>query len=92
MVLSIALSNPRWLQEDFITLVGLFYRVGLNTNVGKTVRIFCYPCRAEGKHSEAAYRNRMKGAGPSYQERQWGWIQRKEYGEEMALGLLAGHM
>ena len=33
----VALSDPRWLQGDFITLVGLFDRVGLKTNVGNTV-------------------------------------------------------
>ena len=34
----------------------------------------------------------MKGAVHLYRERQRGWIQRKEYREEMALGLLAGHV
>ena len=33
----VALSNPRWLQWDFTTLVGLFDRMGLQKNVGKTV-------------------------------------------------------
>ena len=33
----VASSNPRWLQWAFTTLVGLFDRVGLKTNTGKTV-------------------------------------------------------
>ena len=41
---------------------------------------------------EAAYEIRMMGAGPSYQERQRGQVQCTECREEMALGLLAGHM
>ena len=30
-------SDSRWIQGAFITLVGLFNRVGLDTNFGKTV-------------------------------------------------------
>ena len=33
----VILSDPRWLQSAFNTLVGLFDRVGLHTNVRKTV-------------------------------------------------------
>ena len=44
----VASSNPRWLQWDFATLVELFDRVGLKTNVGKTVSMTCRPCPAAG--------------------------------------------
>ena len=37
-------SDPRWLQGAFSTLVGLFGRVGLNTNAGKTVVMVCCLC------------------------------------------------
>ena len=40
----VALSYPRWLQGSFSTLFGLFYRVGLRTNFGKTVRMVFRPC------------------------------------------------
>ena len=40
----VALSDPRWLQGAFNTLVNLFDRVGLQTNVGKTVGMVCHPC------------------------------------------------
>ena len=66
--------------------VGLFERVGLNTNVRKTVRMVCRPCQTEVTQSEAAYGQRMTGAGPSYRERQRVWVQCAECREEMALG------
>ena len=87
----VASLDPRWLQGAFITLVSLFDRVGLRTNVRKTVGMVCSPCQAAGTHSEAAYRRRMTGEGPSYQELQKGRVQCMECGEEMAAGYLAGH-
>ena len=73
-------------------MVRLFGRVGLKTNVGKTVRMVCRPFQAVGTHSEAEYGRRMTGAGPLYRERQRVRIQCKECREEMALMSLAGHM
>ena len=37
----VALSDPCWIQWAFNTLVVLFDRVGLQTNVGKTVSMTC---------------------------------------------------
>ena len=65
----VALSDPRWLQGAFSTLVGLFDSVGLRTNVGKTVGMVCRPFQAAGTQLEAAYGIRMMGEGPSYRER-----------------------
>ena len=39
----LASSDPQWLQWAFTQLVGLFDRVGLNTNSGKTVSMTCRP-------------------------------------------------
>ena len=39
-------SDPAWIQGAFTTLVGLFDRVALLTNVGKTVSMVCHPCQA----------------------------------------------
>ena len=39
----VASSEPAWLQGAFNSLVGLFDRVGLQTNVGKTVVMVCHP-------------------------------------------------
>ena len=62
----VSLSDPRWLHVAFITLVSLFYSVGLKTNVVKKVRMVCHPCQAVGTQSEAACRIRMTGAGTLY--------------------------
>ena len=65
----VALSDPRWLQWAFNTLVGLFDCVGLQTNVGKTVSMTCRPCPTSGNQSEVAYGRKMTGEGPMYLER-----------------------
>ena len=58
--------DPRWIQGVFNTLVGLFDRVGLRTNVGKTVGMICRPCQLAGNQSEAAYGIRITGEVPIY--------------------------
>ena len=40
----VASSYPRWLKWAFNALDGLFERVCLRTNVGKTVSMTCRPC------------------------------------------------
>ena len=45
MVASLELG---WLQGAFNAMLGLFDRVGLRTNVGKTVRMVFHPCQAAG--------------------------------------------
>lgn len=57
----IASTDPDWLQGAFETLIGLFNRMGLRTNVGKTVRMICLPCHVVGNNSEVAYEWWMKG-------------------------------
>ena len=39
----VALSDPQWIQDAFSTLVGLFDRVVLRTNAGKTVGMIYRP-------------------------------------------------
>ena len=41
-------SDPRWLQGNFVTLLVLFYRVGLKTNGIKTVTMVYRPFQAAG--------------------------------------------
>ena len=65
----VALSDPCWLQGAFNTLVGLFYRVILRTNVGKTVGMVCHPCQAASNLTTEAYGRRFTGVGPNYRER-----------------------
>ena len=64
----VASSEPCWIQGAFDTLVGLFDRVGLRTNVGETVDMICRPFQVAVNQSEAAYRRRITGKGISYRE------------------------
>ena len=71
----VLLSDPAWLQGSFTALLGLFDRVGLQTNVGKNVRMVCHPCQAgAGNRTGEAYGRRITGEGRSYAERQREWI------------------
>ena len=80
----VALSDPRWLQGTFNTLVDLFDRVGLRTNVRKTASMVCHSCQAMGNQSEAAYGRRLSVEGPTYRDKKKGRVQCRECGEEMA--------
>ena len=51
----VASSDLIWIQEVISTLVGLFDRVGLKTNIRKTFGIVCCLCQAAGMQSDAAY-------------------------------------
>ena len=88
----VALSDPRWIQGSFNTLVSLFYRVGLRTNFGKTVGMVCHSCQAAGNLLEALYGRRVMGEGPTYRERLKGQVSFRECGELMAEGYLTSLM
>ena len=62
----VASSDPCWLQGDFKTLVGLFDRVGLRENVGKTFGMVCHPYQVARNLSEAVYGRRVTGEGLTY--------------------------
>ena len=61
----VALSEPRWLQGAFNTLVGMFDRVGLRKNIRNTVKMVCHLCQAAGNLSTEAYGRRVTGVGPT---------------------------
>ena len=88
----VASSDLGWIQWDFSTLVGLFDRVGLNANVGKTFGMVYRSCQVVGTQLEAGYKRWMTGAGPSYQERQHVWLHFIECGEDIELGSLAVYL
>ena len=88
----VAFLESGWLPEAFITLVGLFERVGRKMKVRNMVGMVCRPYQATRTQSEAQQEQRMKVAGPSYQERQHAWVQCLGFGEEMSLWLLAVHL
>ena len=49
----IASSEPGCIQGGFSTIVGLFERLGLKTNVGKMVGMVFRLCQVAGTHLEA---------------------------------------
>ena len=89
----VVLSNPAWLQGAFTALVGLFDRVGLRTNIGKTVSMFCDPCQVGAGHrTEEAYGRRITGEGGSYAERQRDRVECMECGEQLEIGSMLSHL
>ena len=80
----VALSDPRWIYSTVNTLYGLFDRVGLRTNFGKTVGMVCHPCQAVGNLLKAAYGRRVTGEGPTYRERLKGQVSCRACGELLA--------
>ena len=57
----VASLDPAWIQGTFNAMVGLFDRVGLQTNVRKTVSMVCHPCQVAGNITQAAYTRRIIG-------------------------------
>ena len=54
--------NPPGSRGAFTALLGIFDRMGLMKNVGKTVSIVCHPCQAgAGNRTEEAYGRRITG-------------------------------
>ena len=89
----VASSDPAWLQGAFSALVAIFCRVGLQTNVGKTVSMACHPCRAgAGNRTEAAYSWRLTGLGKTYAEIQRERVACGECGAVIAVGSMPSHL
>ena len=59
----IASTQLEWIQGAFDALMGMLNRVGLRTNVGKTVVMICQTCCYFGKHSDMVYELKMTGEG-----------------------------
>ena len=87
----VASSDPRWLQWVFTTLVGLFERVGMKMNTGKTVSMTCRPCPAVRNRSEVAYGHTMTEEGPTYLEKKRERMECSDCGKELAVGSLDIH-
>ena len=88
----VASSDPGWLQGAFNTLVSLFDRLGLWTNVGETVVMVCHTCQAAGNLTTEAYRRRVTGVGPTYRERLKGQVAYGGCGDILAVGSLSSHI
>ena len=87
----IASSDTQWLQWAFTQLVGLFDRVGINMNTGKTVSITCRPCKAAGNRLEEAYGRLMTGEGLTFRERKREMVECGDCVKEVASGSLDSH-
>ena len=86
-------SEPAWIQGAINSLVAIFYRVGLLTNVGKTVSMVCHPCRAGARNwTEEAYGRRLTEERRSYAERQREKVARRECREVLAVGSMSSHL
>ena len=86
-------SDPAWLKGAFTSLLGIFYRVGLMTNVGKTVSIVCHPCQVgAGNRTEEAYKRRITGEVRSYAERQQECVECVECGEILVIRSMSSHL
>ena len=81
-------SDPSWIQWAFNAIVVLFERVGLITNVGKTVSMTCRPCPASGNHSEVAYGRKTTGEGSTYRKKLKERVECGDCGKGVAAGLL----
>ena len=87
----VASSDPQWIQWAFTKLVGLFDRVGLNTNTGKTVSMTCRPCTTAGNRLEEVYGRLMAGEGLTFRERKRERVECGDCGNEVAAGSLESH-
>ena len=64
----VASTDLIWLQSEFNFLAGLFDRVGLQTNVRKTVGMVCRPCWESRVRAVKSYARSMTGEGRIFKE------------------------
>ena len=80
------------LQVALCVFTGLFDRVGLQTNVKKTVGMVCQLCYIVDGHSEVTYTRNMTGMGPFLGEWQQERVRCSECEVKLAVGLLEDHL
>ena len=85
----VASTDPLWLHNEFDTLTVLFYRLGLNMNVCKTMGMVCHTFRAAGVRAYESYIRQIMGTGRRYKEIQWERVNYPEYGKDLTRGSLA---
>ena len=88
----VAAVDPVWLQGAFNALVGLFDRLGLRTNVGKTFGMVCHPYQAAGTLTTEACRRRITVTGQYYRERLKDQVACGECGEMLAVESLSSYL
>ena len=86
-------SDPAWPHGAFSALVAIFNRVGLRTNIRKTVSIAYQPCQAgAGNRTEVEYSRRLTGLGKTYTERQTEKLACRDCGTVIAVGSMLIHL
>ena len=88
----LASRSPEFLQQAFTCLIGLFERVGLQTNVDKTKTMTCFPGYIGGRMLSPAYKRRMTGEGESIRDRQRRRVECPQCGTPLHSGSLLQHM
>jgi len=88
----IGARDPEWLQYSFNKLVGLFGRVGLETNTKKTQVMIGQPQFIPGPESEEAYSRRCSGVGETYSERRRRKVECPRCHLPLAEASLASHL
>ena len=63
------MSSLIWVHTDLTTMVIVFERVGLQTNLIKTKSMVCTSGFIWGQHGVDAYTRRAMGEGPTFMER-----------------------
>jgi Reverse transcriptase (RNA-dependent DNA polymerase) len=88
----IAARDPAWLQEALEVLVALFRRAGLDVNVNKTKIMICHPGFIKTHFSDATYKRRLTGEGPSPQQLKKVVVECPNCKKKMNKASLASHM
>ena len=83
---------PIWVQTALTTMVRMFERVVMQTNLGNTKAIICTPGVIWGKQGVEAYTRRATGEGPTFCKRKRTRVSCNECGGAMAVSSLQHHM
>ena len=83
--------DPIWVQAALTTMVRMFERVGLQTNLYNTKAVICTPGFIWGKKGAEAYKQQATGEGPTFLERKRTRVRCKEWGETMSSYSLRHH-
>ena len=84
----VASTYSGWLQLAFDILTGLFDRMGLRTNVRKTMGMVCSILRTARVREDESYTRIITGDGSSFKKRERERVLCPECGKELAKGSL----
>ena len=88
----IAGQDPIWVLTALTTMVGVFERFGLQTNLNNTKAVICTLGFIWGQQGAEAYKRRATEEGPTFRERNRTRVSCEECGEIIAAYSLRHHM